>query len=458
MQLSIAGSVSCSIFLLAERLLFRNMTARFTVKLYFWILLSFVLPFFYILEVYDGSNILFVQGNGMIDIERNSMADTFFTIMKHTLVIDMLQGLWLIGMFLYLYCIFKRFMKLKSVLKRNRFSIENTIWQETLCRICQKENRKTIVLFAATKLPQPCIMGIRKHTIYIPAILLNQCTEKEIELILYHEVTHSKRKDMLLKIVIHTLNCINWFNPLFYYIKNSLYEWTELACDEEMTTAFSTEQKREYVNTILHLFAEDMIQNSQWNVSSFGESEADKLNRRVKAVMEKKSNYKWGYKLLAIGCLAVAFGTGTKVEKAADTTVNDLFSKQTEIAYIGEYTFYKEGELDLLDSYNDYMEFDDIQLQNDIENGTANQFLFTTEENVTYRLITPEEVIDITKNDTNVSPKHVHTYKDGNVSKHTKYSDGSCKTTIYAAKYCTGCDYVIKGDVLNEQTNKPCPH
>ena len=118
MQLSIAGSVSCSIFLLAERLLFRNMTARFTVKLYFWILLSFVLPFFYILEVYDGSNILFVQGNGMIDIERNSMADTFFTIMKHTLVIDMLQGLWLIGMFLYLYCIL---IILWDFLKRNIF-------------------------------------------------------------------------------------------------------------------------------------------------------------------------------------------------------------------------------------------------------------------------------------------------------------------------------------------------
>ena len=39
-----------------------------------------------------------------------------------------------------------------------------------------------------------------------------------------------------------------------------------------------------------------------------------------------------------------------------------------------------------------------------------------------------------------------------------QYSDGSCKTTIYAAKYCADCGSIVKGDVLDEVTHKVCPH
>ena len=107
-----------------------------------------------------------------------------------------------------------------------------------------------------------------------------------------------------------------------------------------------------------------------------------------------------------------------------------------------------------------YINFDDTELLQKIENGETIQFSFTPEQNVIYKLISPDDTIEILQNSTNtaIEPKHLHTWKNKNVSEHKKYSDGSCKTTIYAAKYCADCGSIVKGDVLDEVTHKVCPH
>ena len=52
--------------------------------------------------------------------------------------------------------------------------------------------------------------------------MLNQCNTEEIRMVLQDEVQHNKRKDVLLKTIFEILNCINWFNPLFYIIKKRI--------------------------------------------------------------------------------------------------------------------------------------------------------------------------------------------------------------------------------------------
>ena len=94
-----------------------------------------------------------------------------------------------------------------------------TEWQKILNEICEKENIKenfftcNNIYFSA--LYNRCF----QNTIFIPAVILNQCSTEEIRMILRYEVRHNKRKDVSLKTFIQILNCINWFNPLFYIIK-----------------------------------------------------------------------------------------------------------------------------------------------------------------------------------------------------------------------------------------------
>ena len=174
----------------------------------------------------------------------------------------------------------------------------------------------------------------------------------------------------------------------------------------------------------------------------------------------KKKNNKMIYQVLTMGFLAFAIASGTKVAKAADTTVNCLFSKQTEIVYKDEIRILDDEELQEYYFSDHYIDFDDTELMQKIENGEAEQFSFVPEQNVTYKLISPDDTIEILQNNTNIEiePQHVHTWKSKNITEHKRYSDGSCKTTVYAAKYCTECGSTVKGDIISEQTNKSCPH
>ena len=289
--------------------------------------------------------------------------------------------------------------------------------------------------------------------------MLNQCNTEEIRMVLQHEVQHNKRKDVLLKTIFEILNCINWFNPLFYIIKNELYSLTELACDEETLCNCSLQQRKAYANVLLQFSREERTAKSIWNIAGFGENKEKLLNRRVKAIMKKKNN-KMIYQVLTMGFLAFAIASGTKVAKAADTTVNCLFSKQTEIVYKDEISILDDEELQEYYFSDHYIDFDDTELMQKIENGEAEQFSFVPEQNVTYKLISPDDTIEILQNNTNIEiePQHVHTWKSKNITEHKRYSDGSCKTTVYAAKYCTECGSTVKGDVIDEVTHKVCPH
>ena len=460
LQLSIAGSITYFIFLLGKLWIFCNITANFMGKVYTILVISFIIPIFYLWGVYDNSYEVFSQGNGLIMIEKNSLEESFYYIMKNKLFINVVPIFWLTGMFFYLFYASYCFFKLKKDLKCNSFSIYGmTEWQKILNEICEKENIKKISLLATTYTSQPCTTGVFQNTIFIPAVILNQCSTEEIRMILRHEVRHNKRKDVSLKTFIQILNCINWFNPLFYIIKNELYAWTELACDEEILCDCSLQQRKAYANMLLYFSREEKISKSIWNIAGFGGNKKKLLNRRLKAVMKKK-NHKKNYHVLTMGFLVFAVASGTKVAKAADTTLNNLFSTQTEIAYEDEISILDDDELQEYYFSDHYIDFDDTELMQKIENGEAEPFLFTSEQNVTYKLVSEDNTVEILQDSTNaeIEPQHVHTWKSKNITEHKKYSDGSCKTTVYAAKYCTDCGYTVKGDIVDEVTHKVCPH
>ena len=73
--------------------------------------------------VYDNSYKIFSQGYSLIMVEKNSAGNSFYHILKDTLFINIIQILWLIGIFFYLFYAFYRFFKLKRELKYHSFSI-----------------------------------------------------------------------------------------------------------------------------------------------------------------------------------------------------------------------------------------------------------------------------------------------------------------------------------------------
>lgn len=56
----------------------------------------------------------------------------------------------------------------------------------------------------------PMLLGIIKPQIILPQ---REYTKEGMEYILSHEMTHYKRKDLWVKLLIITARTIHWFNP-----------------------------------------------------------------------------------------------------------------------------------------------------------------------------------------------------------------------------------------------------
>lgn len=70
-----------------------------------------------------------------------------------------------------------------------------------------------------------------------PAIILNssiaaRLTDRELKIILCHEVTHIKRKHHLYRPVFDIVSILHWFNPLVWIARNDFAEHCEIDCDK----------------------------------------------------------------------------------------------------------------------------------------------------------------------------------------------------------------------------------
>ena len=60
----------------------------------------------------------------------------------------------------------------------------------------------------------PCVIGILRPCIYVPAYL----TEEAMDIVIRHETVHIRRKDHLLMLLYYLALCIHWYNPLFWLL------------------------------------------------------------------------------------------------------------------------------------------------------------------------------------------------------------------------------------------------
>ncbi len=95
----------------------------------------------------------------------------------------------------------------------------------------------------------PMLIGIIRPVIYLPDTNMETC----LNLVLMHELTHYKRRDLLYKWVALIINGIHWFNPIAYIITSNINEACEISCDAEVTKNMGEEEKKKYMKTILSL-------------------------------------------------------------------------------------------------------------------------------------------------------------------------------------------------------------
>ena len=178
-----------------------------------------------------------------------------------------LLGVWIVGVILHLGMNKVAYLKYRRVLLENS-SMVTTIKGTFLDRCC---SRKFLALtlektslsprndfHSRTKIPvittkytdTPMLIGILKPMIVLPNLYL---VDEELEMVLEHELTHYRRKDLIVKLAMLIANGIHWFNPLVYALSKQLNIMCELSCDEKVVLKMDNLERRFYGETILYV-------------------------------------------------------------------------------------------------------------------------------------------------------------------------------------------------------------
>jgi len=263
------------------------------------------------------------QKNGLL----NAINAVDATIEQH-LTIEVMQvvsTIWLFGAIgfavWHLYC-YRRFMKL---LQANSIPAP----EDTAVPLssCKKELgiRCNVKLMQNPTIVSPMLVGLLRPMILLPTIKIQ---EIDLKLVLTHELTHLKHKDLWVKILALMMGALHWFNPFVYVLRKDIGRWSELSCDEMLATKMSLEEKRLYGEAILNTL--DVSSGTNIAFCSYFCESRKHMKRRLTMLLKAKKIKKHITVFAVIAGLAIA-GVGMAVSASAanNSVVNEAGRAKT---------------------------------------------------------------------------------------------------------------------------------
>lgn len=166
----------------------------------------------------------------------------------HIKLFDLLAYIWLIGMCIYLIVVISSYMI--YLIRKHKKAIRIT--ENTVLNEAKKEFRikRHIKIRMSEDVTSPMLVGVLFPVIYIPC---REIPDENMRMVLLHELTHYKRKDLLIKWLSLFVNAVHWFNPMAYLLCANVSEACEVSCDMAVTKNMSEAEQKIYMKTILDL-------------------------------------------------------------------------------------------------------------------------------------------------------------------------------------------------------------
>lgn len=118
--------------------------------------------------------------------------------------------------------------------------------------ICEEWGIKHLTIIRTTGVEIPHACGLLYPRVLLPDV---DYTEREYRIILMHELTHWRNRDMVVKALSRLICCAFWWNPFVYLLLFRLEETLEFKCDATVLLYLNDEERKLYagiVNKALH--------------------------------------------------------------------------------------------------------------------------------------------------------------------------------------------------------------
>lgn len=166
----------------------------------------------------------------------------------------------------------------------------------------------------------PFLIGVFKPVIVVPEM---EFSESELYMTVRHETIHFRRHDIIKKIAMNFLRCVNWFNPVFYILEKQTGEMSEFIADEILTANAEYSERKEYGNMLLK-FAEN--EACAAGIYSRLSGNALRLAKRLELVMKSSPRKKLNKAAVIIGAIAATAVIGVSVNAMVDMVPKDTES------------------------------------------------------------------------------------------------------------------------------------
>lgn len=161
---------------------------------------------------------------------------------------NILTYIWVLGMILYLMIIAISYVTYLVKKRKNAVSIaQNPVLNKVRAALNIK---RQIRVRMSPEIRSPMLVGIIFPTVYIPC---REISDENLQMVFLHELTHFKRKDLVIKWLCLFVNLVHWFNPFAYLLFSNLSEACETSCDMSVTKSMTDEEQKIYIKTILEL-------------------------------------------------------------------------------------------------------------------------------------------------------------------------------------------------------------
>ena len=190
--------------------------------------------------------------------------------------------------------------------------------RDTLHRVLaeQKQSlgiRRNIPLVVTPAADCPMLAGFVRPALYLPDEALS---EQEAMFIFRHELTHYKRGDLWLKLLLTAAKTVHWFNPLVYLMARFAQEDIELACDDAVVRGMDSAQRRAYGETILRSAAAQVKKRAL--VSCFT-GDKKTLMRRFEGLFDTRAKKRGVALVVAAAVLVGSLGCAVSVGESKDS-------------------------------------------------------------------------------------------------------------------------------------------
>ncbi|NJD01388.1 MAG: hypothetical protein FIA99_02030 [Ruminiclostridium sp.] len=180
-------------------------------------------------------------------------------------------------------------------------------WKVKRQQVCTDESILNLVSFAKNRVGltaniitlhtdlvrTPAVFGFIKTKLLLPTGIKNQLTYDELRYIIFHEIAHLKRKDIVVSCIASFLTILHWFNPILWYTFYRMQQDGELACDALALSYIDPVECKKYGQTIIRLLENFSKRTHVYGMAGIIENKSQIKRRLTMISLFKKSSYKW---------------------------------------------------------------------------------------------------------------------------------------------------------------------